>query len=112
MSYTQYQRDGHMRNGRAPGNSLGKSAMQRFDNAGVKVGATYKLDGRNYFTGHVGYGTRAPMPNDAYVSPRTKDTQMGDLKSERYFSADLGYTWNYRNFRGSLTGFYTTCGTA
>lgn len=47
------------------------------------------------------------MPNDAYVSPRTKDTQMGDLKSERYFSADLGYTWNYRNFRGSLTGFYT-----
>ena len=117
FSYTNFWRHGMMRNGRAPGGtdangealpfSKGKGKNHEFFNFGVKAGATYKLDGRNYFTGHVGYGTRAPMPNDAYVSPRTKDTQMGDLKSERYFSADLGYTWNYRNFRGSLTGFYT-----
>lgn len=117
FSYTNFWRHGMMRNGRAPGGvddegnplpmSKGKGKNHEFFNFGVKAGATYKLDGRNYFTGHVGYGTRAPLPNDAYVSPRTKDTQMGDLKSERYFSADLGYTWNYKNFRGSLTGFYT-----
>lgn len=117
FSVTSFWRDGQMRNGRAPGGvddegnklpmSKGKGATHTFANFGVKAGATYKLDGRNYFTGHVGYGTRAPLPNDAYVSPRTKDTPMGDLKSERYFSADLSYTWNYKNFRGSLTGFYT-----
>ena len=117
FSYTNFWRHGMMRNGRAPGGvddegnplpmSKGKGKNHEFFNFGVKAGATYKLDGRNYFTGHVGYGTRAPLPNDAYVSPRTKDTQMGDLKSERYLAADLGYTWNYKNFRGSLTGFYT-----
>lgn len=127
FSYTNYWRDGQMRNGRAPGKdyldanpdkfpnidrnsaemSKGKGQNHEFFNFGVKAGATYKLDGRNYFTGHVGYGTRAPLPNDAYVSPRTKDTSVGDLKNERYLSADLSYTWNYNRFRGSLTGFYT-----
>lgn len=127
FSYTNYWRDGQMRNGRAPGKdyldanpdkfpnidrnsaemSKGKGQNHEFFNFGVKAGATYKLDGRNYFTGHIGYGTRAPLPNDAYVSPRTKDTSVGDLKNERYLSADLSYTWNYNRFRGSLTGFYT-----
>lgn len=117
FSVTSFWRHGMMRNGRAPGGvdengrelpmSKGKGETHTFANFGVKAGATYKLDGRNYFTAHVGYGTRAPMPNDAYVSPRTKDTPMGDLRSERYLAADLSYTWNYKNFRGSLTGFYT-----
>lgn len=116
-SVVSFWRDGKMRNGRAPGGvdasgnplpmSKGKGETHTFFNFGVKAGATYKLDGRNYFTGHVSYGTRAPMPNDAYISPRTKDTPMGNLKNERYFSADLSYTWNYKSFRGSLTGFYT-----
>ena len=107
MSYTQYQRDGHMRNGRAPGNSLGKSAMQRFDNAGVKVGATYKLDGRHYFTAHLDYGTRAPLFDNVYIAPRVKNTTVVNPANERDFSADLSYTWNYRRFRGSITGYYT-----
>lgn len=107
MSYTQYQRDGHMRNGRAPHNSLGKSAMQRFDNAGVKIGATYKLDGRNYFTAHVDYGTRAPLFDNVYIAPRVKNTTVENPTNERDFSADLAYTWNYRRFRGTITGFYT-----
>ena len=61
MSYTQYQRDGKMRNGRAPSNSLGKSDLLRFDNAALKVGAMYKLDGRNQFSLHAQYGTQAPL---------------------------------------------------
>lgn len=107
MSYTQYQRDGHMRNGRAPLNSLGKSAMQRFDNAGIKVGATYKLDGRNYFTAHIDYGTRAPLFDNVYIAPRVKNSTVENPDNERDFSADLSYTWNYRRFRGTISGFYT-----
>lgn len=117
ISSVSFWRDGKMRNGRAPGGfdddgnplpfSKGKGETHSFVNFGVKAAATYKLDGRNYFTAHVGYGTRAPLPYDAYVSPRTKDTSVGDLKSERYFSADLSYTWNYSSFRGSVTGYYT-----
>lgn len=107
MSYTQYQRDGHMRNGRAPHNSLGKSTMQRFDNAGVKLGATYKLDGRNYFNAHLDYGTRAPLFDNVFIAPRVKNATVANPENERDFAADLGYTWNYRRFRGSISAYYT-----
>lgn len=107
VSFTDFVRHGNMQNGRAPENSLGTGKHHSFDNAALKAGATYKLDGRNYFTAHASYGTRAPMPDYSYVSPRTKDTSVQGLKSERFFTADLSYTWNYARFRGSVTGFYT-----
>lgn len=117
VSTTNFWREGMMRNGRAPYDeetkgigkpqSLGTGNMHSFVNFGVKAAATYKLDGRNFFTAHVGYGSRAPLPNDAYISPRTKDTSVGVLKSEKYLAADLSYTWNYKNFRGSVKGYYT-----
>lgn len=107
ISYNNFIRHGNMRNGRAPENSYGTGKRHTFDNAAIKAGATYKLDGRNYFTVHAAYGTRAPLPDYAYVSPRIKDTAVNGLKSERYLSGDIGYTWNYTNFRGSITGFWT-----
>lgn len=107
VSFTDFVRHGNMQNGRAPENSLGTGRHHSFDNAAIKAGATYKLDGRNYFTGHISYGSRAPMPDYSYVSPRTKDVAVEGLKSERFLSADLSYTWNYARFRGSVTGFYT-----
>lgn len=107
MSYTQYYRDGHMRNGRAPENSLGKSATARFDNAMAKVGATYKLDGRNFFSAHVQYGTLAPLADQAFIAPRVKNTLVDGLESERDLSADISYSWAYRRFRGSIAAYYT-----
>ncbi len=106
-SFTNFMRHGNMQNGRAPENSLGNGQNHSFGNAAAKLGATYKLNGRNYFSAHISGGSRAPQPNDAYVSPRTKDDAVSGLQSEKFFSADLSYTWNYRRFRGSVTGFYT-----
>lgn len=96
-----------MRNGRAPENSLGKSQMLRFDNASIKAGAIYKLDGRNQFAAHAQYGTQAPLVDAVFIAPRVKNTVVDNVQSERIFSGDLSYIWNYRRFRGSLTGFYT-----
>lgn len=107
ISYTQYQRDGKMMNGRAPRNSKGKSEMLRFDNVSAKAGATYKLNGRNQFAAHIEYGTRAPLFDQVFVAPRIKNTVVDNVQNERDFSADLSYMWNYRRFRGSITGFYT-----
>lgn len=107
VSYTQFQRDGHMRNGRAPENSYGKGDTHRFDNGAIKAGATYKLDGRNFFSAHAEYETRAPLYEYSYISPRIKDDAIDGLSSERIFSADLSYAWNYRRFRGAITGFWT-----
>lgn len=107
MSYTQFYRYGHMRNGRSPQNSLGRGATHRFDNAVAKVGATYKIDGRNYIMAHAEYGTHAPLIESVYISPRIKDDIIADPKSERILSADLSYSWNYRRFRGTITGYWT-----
>ena len=104
--YFQFQRDGHMRNGRAPENSYGKGDIHRFLTYGAKAGITFKLDGRNSFTGHAFYGTEAPRPYDAYISSRVKDDVI-DLKVEKIFSADLSYAMSYRNFKGIVTAFYT-----
>lgn len=107
MSHTQYYRYGHWRNGRAPQNSQGRSRTLSFDNAMLKLGALYKLDGRNQFAAHFEYGTRAPLFDQVFIAPRIKNDVVSNIKNERDISADLSYIWNYRRFRGSLTGFYT-----
>ncbi len=104
--YFQFQRDGKMRNGRAPENSYGKGKTHRFLTYGAKAGITFKLDGRNSFSGHVFYGTEAPRPYDAYISSRTKDDVI-DLKVEKVFSADLSYAMNFRNFKSVVSVFFT-----
>ncbi len=107
VSYTQFQRDGKMRNGRSPLNSYGKGLMHRFDNGMLKAGATYKLDGRNFFIANVSYGTRAPLADNVYIAPRIKDDVASELNSERIVSADLSYSFNYNRVRGMITGFWT-----
>ena len=107
MSFLQFYREGFMRNGRAPENSLGKGKSHTFDNAAFKAGATYKLDGRNFFTVHAQYGTYAPLIENVYISPRIKDDAIANPQSERILSGDLSYQWNYRRFRGMITGYWT-----
>ena len=107
LSYTQFQRDGKMRNGRAPLNSYGKGETHRFDNGALKAGATYKINGRNALMLHAEYATQAPLFEYAYISPRIKDTAIDGLTNTRVFSVDLSYNWNYRRFRGTIGGFYT-----
>jgi hypothetical protein len=107
MSYTQFQREGYMRNGRAPENSLGKSALLHFDDATFKAGATYKINGRNQLVAHFEYGSRAPLADNVFIAPRVKNTTIENPESERDLSFDASYVWSYRRFRGALTGFYT-----
>ncbi|MEG1585657.1 MAG: TonB-dependent receptor [Bacteroidales bacterium] len=107
MAYSQFQRFGNMRNGRAPENSFGKGKIHIFNDAGVKAGVTYKLDGRNFFIFNAMYETRAPFFGYAYISPRIKDDIIPDLQSERVLSGDLTYRFSYPRFKGRITGFYT-----
>ncbi|MBR4722979.1 MAG: TonB-dependent receptor [Muribaculaceae bacterium] len=106
ISYTQFQRDGKMRNGRAPDNSYGKGATHRFDNAALKLGATYKINGRTHIRANAQYETRAPLYEYAYISPRIKDDAISGLTSERLTGVDLSYVWNFRRFRGAVTGYW------
>ncbi len=107
VAFTTFQRHGNMLNGRSPEDSYGTGARHSFDDAAIKAGATYKLNGRNYFVGHAAYGTKAPSYDKVYINARIKDAVVPDMVSERYFSGDLSYAWNYQRFRGSITGYFT-----
>jgi len=106
FTYEDFYRFGHMRNGRAPLNSLGKSKTLDFEDFAVKAGVTYKLDGRNFFTVQASYATQAPMISDVYIAPRIKDTTIADPKSQKTLAVDGQYTWNYRRFRGSIGAYF------
>ncbi|MCM1163691.1 MAG: carboxypeptidase regulatory-like domain-containing protein [Muribaculaceae bacterium] len=107
IGYTQFYRDGKMQSGRDPENSYGKGSTHRFDTGMLKAGATYKIDGRNYIQAHASYGTQAPLFEYAYISPRYKERAIDGLENERILSGDISYIWNYRRFRGAVTGFWT-----
>lgn len=107
LGYTTYYRDGKMRNGRAPQNSLGKSRTLTFNTGGLKAGVLYKLNGHNQIAAHAEYGTRAPLFEQVFISPRVGNAIVDNIKLEEDLSVDLSYIWNYRGFRGSISGFYT-----
>lgn len=107
ITYTQFNRYGHMRNGRAPDNSYGASKTLWFIDPSLKAGATYKIDGRNRISANVLAETRAPLPYGAYVSERIKDTHVPNLKSRQILSYDLGYSFVFPVVRGRVSAFQT-----
>lgn len=107
ISYTDFQRDGKMQNGRYPDNSYGKGSRHNFVDFGAKGGVTWKITGRHYLIGNISYSTEAPLPNDAYVSPRISDNAIKNLKSGRIFSADVNYVFSLPSFSGRITAFQT-----
>lgn len=107
LTYTSFWRDGKMRNGRYPDSSYGKGTMHTFTDIMLKGGLTYKFNGRHMLTANLSYGTEAPLPNEAYISPRITDTTIDNLESGRIFSADLNYIFSMPKFAGRIGVFQT-----
>lgn len=107
LSYTAYWRDGKMKNGFFPDNSFGKSEILKFFNYSVKGGLTYKINGRNYLFANGLYQTKAPLFENAFLSPRTRNEVVKGLANEENFSTELGYTLRTPKVRAKLAGYYT-----
>ena len=107
LTYTNFYRDGKMKNGRYPDSSLGKGANHQFTDIMLKGGLTYKFNGRHMLTANLSYGTEAPLPNDAYISPRISDNTIDELKSGRVFAADINYVFSLPNLTGRIGVFQT-----
>ncbi|MFV0468033.1 MAG: carboxypeptidase-like regulatory domain-containing protein [Dysgonomonas sp.] len=107
LTYTDFVRKGNMRNGRNPNNSYGYGKHHTFMDQAIKAGFVYKLDGRNFIVGNIGYQTQAPLAYDAYMSPRVSDKAIPNLESERIANVDLGYTFSYPRVSGRIAAFQT-----
>ena len=107
LTYTSFQRDGKMRNGRYPDSSFGKGARHQFTDLTVKGGLTYKFNGRHMISANISYGSDAPLPNEAYVSPRITDRTIDNMKSGRILSADINYIFSTPHLAGRIGVFQT-----
>ncbi len=107
-SQTKFWREGNVRNGLFPDNSLGKSETHTFNNMNVKGGITYKLDGRNYFYVNGAAITRAPYYDNSYISPRTRNFVQDGLRSEAIQTVEGGYVLNAPKIKLRASGYYTS----
>lgn len=100
-------RDGAVRNGRFPFNSLGRSSREYFMPFGLKGGITYKLNGRNYFLVNASVSEVAPNTRDAFASPRTRGDVVDGLTTQKITSVEGGYQFRSPNLSLRLLGYHT-----
>ncbi|MGJ1420129.1 carboxypeptidase regulatory-like domain-containing protein [Sphingobacterium spiritivorum] len=107
LTYTDFQRNGNMKNGRFPNSSYGKGAKYHFFDYTLKGGLTYKINGRHYLSANTSYSTEAPIPDRAYVMPRVTDQVVKGLTSSKIFAADINYIFSMPRLSGRLSVFQT-----
>ncbi len=106
-TYTLMWREGLMQNGKFPDNSFGDSKHLNFFDYGVKTGAMYKINGRNFIFGNALYTTQAPTFRNSYISPRTRDNIIDNLVSQKIMSGDVGYSLRAPRIKASFNAYYT-----
>ncbi|MBK7094266.1 MAG: hypothetical protein IPH57_04075 [Saprospiraceae bacterium] len=106
LSNTSFFRDGNYKNGKFPDNSYGKSETFSFFNYGVKSGVTFKINGRNYIYFNGLTMTKAPYARNAYISPRTRDQVVDNLKSEKINSGEMAYVHKSPYFSFKAAAYY------
>lgn len=107
VSQTDFFRTGNVRNGLFPDRSYGKGTNNSFFNYSGKAGVTYKINGRNYVYVNASYLTRAPYFENVYISPRTRNDQQYDPKSETIKTAEGAYVLNAPKLKVRIGGYYT-----
>lgn len=107
LSRMEFYRDGKFRNGLFPDNSYGKSETHGFTNYAFKAGATYKINGRNYVFANAAVLTSAPLFENVYVSPRTRDFIASNIEDEKITSVEGGYLLKAPRLKGRVVGYLT-----
>ncbi|MDE6871280.1 MAG: TonB-dependent receptor [Bacteroidales bacterium] len=87
--------------------SKGKSDVSRFFTYRAKLGAAYVFTGGHRVSLNAGYFNDAPTFNQAFVSPRTRNTLIPNLTTQKTVSADLSYQWSNNGYNLRVTGFWT-----
>jgi len=99
---TTYDKDGKVIS------SLGKSEVSKFLTYSVKGSVSRIFLGGHRVSANVGYFSDAPTFNQSFMSPRTRNSLIPDLRNKKSFSADLNYQYSNKGYNIRVTGFYTT----
>ncbi|MEM9680181.1 MAG: TonB-dependent receptor, partial [Bacteroidota bacterium] len=110
ISRTAYQRDGKYRNGNFnafENNSFGLSDIADFTNFGIKGGATYKINGKNYLDINGAYLIEPPTIRTAFSNARQNNNIVTGLESQTVYSGDISYIYRSPIVKARFTSFCT-----
>lgn len=133
IGYTKYWREGLLRKGLFPGldangqpmtyegkvittydpitgdaiTSLGKSEVKDFLTGAAKLNVSYVIPGGHRVYANAAFIADAPNFNQAFISPRTRNSIVPNLKTNKTLTADLNYAYSNSGYDVRLTGYYT-----
>lgn len=93
VGYTSFYREGLMRNGLFPNNSLGKSDAVNFLTYSAKGGGTYKISARHALFASMSYNVEAPKVDFTYISSRTRDFTIDNPETQKTIGVEAGYLY-------------------
>lgn len=91
-----------------PITSKGESDKKDFLTGSGKISLGYFISGGHRIYADAAYITEAPTFNQAFISPRTRNTVMPDLKTIKTLTADINYAYSNSGYDVRVTGFYTS----
>ncbi len=92
----------------SPITSKGESDKKDFLTGSGKLNLSYFIRGGHRIYADAAYLTEAPAFNQAFISPRTRNTIMPDLKTTKTLTADINYAYRNSGYDFRITAFYTT----
>lgn len=133
IGYTKYWREGLLRKGLFPGldangqpmtyegkvittydpitgdaiTSLGKSEVKDFLTGAAKLNVSYLIPGGHRVYANAAFIADAPNFNQAFISPRTRNSIVPNLKTNKTLTADLNYAYSNSGYDVRVTGYYT-----
>ena len=84
-----------------------KSNMPNFIGGNVKAGANYNFDDHHNAFFNIGYISRAPKFNAAFMQFTTSNVENKDAKNEKILSFEVGYGWRCSWAQLKVNGYFT-----
>ncbi len=91
-----------------PITSKGESDKKDFLTGSGKLNLSYFIRGGHRIYADVACITEAPTFDQAFISPRTRNTTIPELKTTKTLTADINYAYRNSGYDLRITGFYTT----
>ncbi|MFZ9172052.1 MAG: hypothetical protein ACO210_08855, partial [Sediminibacterium sp.] len=108
LTGNRFNRVGLVKNGLFPLQSKGPSYTYHFTSPEAKLGVTYKLNGRHYFSVELLSGARAPLFDNVFVAPKMRSTVTDNISSEQIRSALIGYQYQSNFCKIGVRAFLIT----